>query len=171
MKSLLSGTLLAGLVASFGAAAPVFAQTTPAPLVLTVAGKPAITFSASALAKAPRQTVRTTDRDGQPHTYAGIPLHQLLADAGVRMDCRGDAISQVVSVRSQDGFRAVLSIAEVSPELAPQVVLLADSRDGQPLATTSGPWQLIVPGDRKPTRWVRQVQQLSVGLPAAEVGK
>lgn len=170
MKILVAGTLLAGLIALSGTASSVFAQAASAPLTLTVAGKPAITLSASALAKAPRQTVRTTDRDGQPHTYAGIPLHQLLADAGVKMDCRGDAIAQVVSVRSQDGFRAVLAIAEVSPELATQVVLLADSRDGQPLATTSGPWQLIVPGDRKPTRWVRQVQQLSVGLPA-EAGK
>ena len=136
----------------------------PAPTAvrLTVAGQPAINLTATELARAPRVTVRVTDHQGQPHTYEGVALHHLLALARVRLECRGDAIAQVVSVQSADGYRAVLAIGEVIPDLAPQVVLLADRRDGQPLPAASGPWQLVVPADRKPTRWVRQVRQISV---------
>ena len=142
----------------------------PAAITLTVAGHVARALTASELAKAPRQTVSTIDHEGKPHTFEGVPLHYLLSAAGVTMTCRGDAIAQVATVASADGYRAAFGIGELIPELAPDVVLLADHRDGQPLSATTGPWQLVVPGDRKPTRWVRQVRDIRVGsLPAEAV--
>lgn len=160
------------LAVTLGATAPVFAQTAPpATILLTVAGQPPITLSAANLEKAPRLTIQTADHKGKPHSYEGVALHQLLATAGVKLECRGDAIAQVVTVTSRDGYRAVLAIGEVIPDLAPQVILLANRCDGQPLLAASGPWQLIVPGDRKPTRWVRQVESVRVGVVSAETQK
>ncbi len=151
---------------------PVAAQSvSPASISLMVAGQPARTLTANELAKAPRQTVRTTDHEGKAHTFEGVALHYLLSSAGVPMTCRGDAIAQVATVTSADGYRAAFGIGELIPELAPAVILLADRRDGQPLAATSGPWQLVVPHDRKPTRWVRQVRDIRVGSLPAEVAK
>jgi hypothetical protein len=36
-------------------------------------------------------------------------------------------------------------------------VIIADARDGAPLSTAAGPYRLIVPGDKREARWVRQV--------------
>jgi hypothetical protein len=41
-------------------------------------------------------------------------------------------------------------------------IVVADSRDGQPLAT-SGPYQLIVFEDKGPARWVRNLVTISAG--------
>jgi hypothetical protein len=41
-------------------------------------------------------------------------------------------------------------------------VLLADKRDGQPLPQANGPYQIIVPQEKRPTRWVRQVTALQI---------
>lgn len=165
MKTPVVLALLALLSTGLSQPTQVFAQA--APPAVRVAGR-AVALPPAELAKLPRATVQTHDHDGQPHAYEGIALHELLRAAGVQMDCRGDAIQQVVSVQSRDGYRTVLAIAEVSPDLTTDVVLLADRCDGQPLAAKAGPWQLIVPGDRKPTRWVRQVQAVSVAVPPQE---
>jgi hypothetical protein len=54
-----------------------------------------------------------------------------------------------------------------TPELAPsftdRTILLADRRDGKPLSDREGPLQVIVPGEKKHARWVRQVVRLVVG--------
>ncbi len=169
MKASITCALPLLLAVTIGAATPSFAQTAPtATIQLTVADQPAISLSAASLAQAPRLIVQATDHKGKPHRYEGVALHYLLAGAGVKLECRGDAIAQVVTVTSRDGYRAVLAIGEVIPDLAPQVILLADRCDGQPLLAATGPWQLIVPGDRKPTRWVRQVESVRVGMVPVE---
>ena len=42
------------------------------------------------------------------------------------------------------------------------MVLIVDRRNGQPLLPDSGPLQIIVPQDRRPARWIRQVTTLEV---------
>ena len=36
-------------------------------------------------------------------------------------------------------------------------IILADKRDGKPLAATEGPFRIVAPGDKRPARWIRQV--------------
>ena len=50
-----------------------------------------------------------------------------------------------------------------------KVVLLADRKDGKPLLGGEGPYRLVVPDDKRPLRWVKQVARISVrgGAPAA----
>ncbi len=43
------------------------------------------------------------------------------------------------------------------------MILLADRRDGQPISTKEGPLRIVVPGEKKFARWVRQVIKLRVG--------
>jgi hypothetical protein len=42
------------------------------------------------------------------------------------------------------------------------VILLADRRDGQPLAAAEGPLRLVVPDEKRHARWVRQVRSCTV---------
>jgi hypothetical protein len=39
---------------------------------------------------------------------------------------------------------------------------LADTKDGQPLPPREGPFRIIVPGEKRPARWVRQVSAVTV---------
>ncbi len=67
-----------------------------------------------------------------------------------------------VLVEATDGYRAVFSLAELDPELTDRVTLLADTEDSQPLPPREGPFCIIVPGEKHPTRWVRQVRVVTV---------
>jgi hypothetical protein len=49
-------------------------------------------------------------------------------------------------------------LSEQDPELTDRVILLADAKDGQPLAPNEGPFRIIVPGEKRAARWVRQFQ-------------
>ena len=66
-------------------------------------------------------------------------------------------------VEAADGYRAVFALSELDPAFTDRVVLLADRRDGQPLSMRDGPLQVVVPGEKKHARWVRQVIRLRVG--------
>lgn len=56
----------------------------------------------------------------------------------------------------------VLCAGELDSTLTGKVPLLVDRQDDMPLAPTDGPWRVVVPGDRRPARWVRQEVLLRV---------
>ena len=120
----------------------------------------------------PRAEVRVTqpphggDGSQEVFVYAGIPLAEVLKAAGLRLDPDMAGIRRTVTgsvlVEAADGYQAVFALAELDPALTDRVVLLADTRDGQPLGPKEGPWRLVVPGDKRPARWVRQVTAVTV---------
>ncbi len=91
-------------------------------------------------------------------TYSGVPLATLLAklNAPVGDGFRKEALTTYLIASGSDGYSVVLSLAEVDPNFRDGPVLVADTRDGQPLAK-SGPFELIVPGDKRPARWVHNL--------------
>lgn len=113
----------------------------------------------------PRQTVTTRGHDGKDSKYEGIALAELLQKAGVPLgkELRGKAVSLYLVVEAADGYRAVFALPELDPAFSDRVVLLADRRDGQPLTPKEGPLQVIVPGEKRHSRWVRQVVALRLG--------
>ena len=64
---------------------------------------------------------------------------------------------------ASDGYRVLFSIAELDARFTDRVVILADRKDGQPLPAAEGPYRLIVPGEKRPARWARQVTRISLG--------
>jgi hypothetical protein len=130
------------------------------------------TLSAEAFAKLPRQTVKVKDQKGNPVTYQGVLLAEVLRSAGVTLgkDLRGPLLANFLLVEAADGYRVVFALPEVDPDMTDKVVLLADRKDGKPLAAGEGPYRVVVPDDKRPARWVKQVARLSVrnGAPAAE---
>jgi hypothetical protein len=76
---------------------------------------------------------------------------------------RGRPLATYVVAEASDGYRVLFSIAELDSRFTDRVVVLADRKDGQPLSAAEGPYRLIVPGEKRPARWARQVIRISLG--------
>jgi DMSO/TMAO reductase YedYZ molybdopterin-dependent catalytic subunit len=125
-------------------------------------------IDAAELGKLPRVEARMPDPhiSGKEIVYSGTPLIEVLKAGGLRLDS-GEAgfretVTITVLVDGSDGYRAVFAFAELSPDFSDQVILLADTRDGRPLPPREGPFRIVVPGEKRPTRWVRQVTAVEV---------
>jgi DMSO/TMAO reductase YedYZ molybdopterin-dependent catalytic subunit len=77
-------------------------------------------------------------------------------------DIKGPWLAKYLLVSAADGYRAIFALPELSPSFTSGVVLLADRRDGKPLSATEGPLRLVVPGEKRQARWVRQVLSLTL---------
>jgi hypothetical protein len=145
-------------------AVPLIAQTpgvADARLEVLVGGTAKV-FTRSDLGSMPRQEVRATAH-GETHSFSGVSIADVLRRAGVAIDSvRGPRVADYVVVAAADGYRAVFSLGELAPDLSGRVILVADSKDGSPLDAKDGPFRLVVPDERRPTRWVRQVTTLTI---------
>jgi len=88
------------------------------------------------LAALPRREVRTRDRDGSEATGTGVALVDLLRLVGVPLgtELRGGNMALYLLVDAADAYRVVFAWPELAPAFTERVVLLAEHRDGQPLA-------------------------------------
>ncbi|AUD01752.1 molybdopterin-dependent oxidoreductase [Spirosoma pollinicola] len=134
--------------------------------VLTISGEVTKPFSLQAadLKAMPHAEVVAKDKDGKNHTYAGVPLAELLKQAGTTTgaELRGKNLSKVVIVKATDGYEVVFALPEIDPEFTTRIILLADSVDGNPLAQGVGPYRIVVPDEKKPARWVRDVKAIEI---------
>ena len=122
-------------------------------------------LTAPEFARLPRQTVRAKDHQGKEADFEGVPLVEVLKASGVKFgqDLRGPALATYLVVEAADGYRAVFALPELDPAFSDRVILLADRRDGKPLAGNEGPLRVVVPGEKRHARWVRQVIALKIG--------
>ena len=65
-------------------------------------------------------------------------------------------------VEAKDDYRAVFAWAELDSSFMDKAVYVVTKRDGKPLSDKDGPFQLVVPGEKRAARWVRQVTALSI---------
>jgi hypothetical protein len=135
-----------------------FARGASTPL-LEVSGDahPRLVVGAADLAALPRAKVSVSDEHGTRVVYEGVPAREILQRAGAPLgkELRGPNMTMYVVAGGSDGYQAVFALAEFDPGFTNQVILVADHRDGQPLNSREGPLRLIVPGDKRPARWVR----------------
>lgn len=152
-----------------GQAAPSM-QATAAPAVsaslsLTGEVKQELHLTAADLKALPRTSVKGFDaHEKQTHVFEGVTLQELLKRAGVPTgeDMRGKGLALCVVAGAADGYHAVYSIGELEPSIGDETVLVADTVDGQPIPAGQGPLRLVVPTDKRPARWVRMLQSLTV---------
>jgi hypothetical protein len=112
----------------------------------------------SDIARLPHKTVRVKSA-GKTSTYTGVPLKELLERAGALFgpDQHEAGLGSVVVIVSADGPSILFAMAEFDSSLTDKRILLADGKDGKPLATPEGPFRIIVPDEKEPIRWVKQV--------------
>ena len=110
------------------------------------------------LAKLPHASVHASAH-GDDADWDGVPLIELLKSAGAPSGetLRGPALALYVRVRAADGYRAVFALGEIDPSVGGETAILADRKNGKPIDDQEGPLRMIVPGDKRPARWVRQV--------------
>lgn len=140
----------------------------PAAPVLTVTfGDPAtkVELTTATLAKLPRKTQSLPGSDGNPASYSGYLLSDVLKAAKVPMgsEVRGRGVAPLaVVMESSDGAKAVFALAEVEPSFSDKLILLADQREGATLSQDEGPLRAIVPSDKRHARWLRGVVKITI---------
>jgi len=117
---------------------------------LVFAGLPHITLSGAA-------------HDDPPSRWQGVALQDVLGRAALPSGeaLRGRAMARFVRVTASDGYQVIFSVAELDPAFGDVHVIVADSKDGQPLGK-DGPYRLIVPSDKRPARWERNVRSIEL---------
>jgi DMSO/TMAO reductase YedYZ molybdopterin-dependent catalytic subunit len=121
------------------------------------------TIAVADLASIPRKEVRASAHKVSG-VFSGVPLYDVLRLVGApgTDSLRGPALAAYVLVEARDGYRVTFALAELNAGFTDKLVLLADRKDGAALSGADGPFQLIVPDEKRPARWVRQVARISV---------
>jgi len=138
---------------------------------------------ASVLAQSQQLTVQTetgkqtvlsrADLDGMPHvkvttsqnlTFEGVALREVLEKGGVAFgeSLRGKRLSSCLLVEASDGYSVVIALPEVDPAFTDKQIVLAFLENGKPLDAHAGPYRIVIPGEKRMARWVRQVTTLKV---------
>ncbi len=130
--------------------------------------KTPVTLTPEVMHKLPRHTLDAkNEHDPTAHSYSGVYLTDVLQMAGVPSghDLRGAALKTYILVEARDNYAVVFSIAETDAGFTNKIELVADEIDGKPFAAEQGPLKLIVPDEKRPARWIRQISAIKVGLP------
>ncbi|WP_169517161.1 molybdopterin-dependent oxidoreductase [Azohydromonas australica] len=155
----------AALLLSSLAIAPAQAQTQAAAPVLTVVAVDGSSraLDAAALRALPRTRV-AAQAHGRNLDFGAVDLRDVLRAVGVEPpdQLHGAELARVLVASAPDGYRVAFAWAELDPTLGGKRVYLALEENGVPLAAEAGPWRLVVPGEARPTRWVRQVNRLAL---------
>jgi molybdate transport system substrate-binding protein len=133
-------------------------------LLIQVAGAPARSISPERIAGLPRLTQRVAFMTGhgeQQNEWSGPLLWDVLVDSGaVDPGKPADQVHRAVRVIGADGYVAVVALAEIAPQFAGRPIELADRMNGAPLPPPG--LRLIVPGDRRGGRSVRDVVRIDI---------
>jgi hypothetical protein len=144
----------------------VAAQTAPTaqPVVRVIAdGNAPITLDHAALSAMPRVSVTASAHHEAVSQWQGVALQSILQKAGAPSgeQLRGHAMTTIVRITASDHYQVIFSLAELDPMLGNGQVILADTQDGHPIAK-DGPYRIVVPGDKRPARWIRNVTTIEV---------
>jgi hypothetical protein len=120
-------------------------------------------LSAADIARLPHLTFEVTDH-GRVSRLVGVPLREvlLLAAAGPVDSLRGPMLNRVMLAQGADGYRALVALAEVDRSIAAREAYVVTAADGAPLSEAMGPYRLVVVGDGRASRWVRQLVRLEI---------
>jgi hypothetical protein len=111
----------------------------------------------------PRHEVEVKDHDLDVK-FQGASLVDLLESIGVKFgsELRGKRTPTVAIFEAADGYRVVVSLLDFDPATTDRLALVADQRDNQPLDAHLGPYRLVIPGDKRAVRWIRNIRTIRV---------
>ncbi len=133
-------------------------------LVVTGLGGQFKTLSLSEFKALPHVAVTVHNgHSDRNESYSGVPVKELLAMVA---PATGSApkISQnmqVVIAGATDGFRVAIALCDIDPDCRNGQAIVADSESSSPLQA-DGAFKLILTEDKKPSRWARNLNSLTV---------
>lgn len=115
------------------------------------------------ISKLKRLTVKASDH-GKEAVFEGVALVDVLKLGGVEFGeaLRGKRMATFLLVEAADNYQAVFALPEIDPGFTDKIIILGDKRDGRGLSKDEGPWRIVVPDEKCPARWVRQVVGLKI---------
>lgn len=121
------------------------------------------TLTATQLHALPAVSGTATAHDTR-FTFTGVDLRDVLRLAGVSPvdSLRRGQLRRVVVFVGADGYSALIALSDLDPSIGGRRAVLVDREDGTALPPERGPRRIIVEGDRRPSRWVRQVVRIEV---------
>ena len=102
-----------------------------------------------------------TEHGAEAADYTGATLWSVLQQLGLVTSTNPrDREKQAIVVTGHDGYAVVLAMAEIDPAFESKQILLADEVNGHPMP--AGEIRLVVPGDRRGGRSVRDVARIDI---------
>ena len=137
----------------------------PSPgLLVQRAGQASRAVAPERIAALPRLTQRVgfmTGHGEQQNDWSGPLLWDVLVASGAVDPAKpAEQVHLVVRVTGADGYVATVALAEIAPQFAGRPIQLADQMNGAPLPDHA--LRLIVPGDRRGGRSVRDVVRIDI---------
>jgi hypothetical protein len=132
-------------------------------LTLTVDGK-ATTLSVAELQALPQKTVTVhNEHTKADETYTGVLLGDLLAKYGFPVDktTHRKMLRSYLVAEGTDKYWVLYSVTEIEGSEHNGEVIVATSMGGKPLGE-DGQLKLVDSGDKKPQRWVRNLNAITV---------
>lgn len=166
IRSLLGVALLTctGMSAQMAMGGNKPASTPSTQLVLTgLAGK-SRTLTTVELKALPHVSVSVHNaHNNKDESYSGVPVKDLLAmvEPAKGEGPKVSANMLVVVASATDGFHVAITLCDTNPECRSGQTIVADTQDGDAL-TADGAFKLILTEDKKPARWARNLQSLTV---------
>ena len=130
---------------------------------LTGALERPLSIDAALMSKLPRQSIEASDH-GKSASFQGVWLRDVLEHAGAPLGkkLRGKNMALCLRLSARDGYATVFALAELDPAFRDKPILLADHRDGKPLADDEGPLRLVVADEMRGGRWIRQITRIEL---------
>jgi DMSO/TMAO reductase YedYZ molybdopterin-dependent catalytic subunit len=164
-RVLTHGLLLLFLSSAWGCPRALAQSASPAHLNIGGDVEKRLSLTREDLRQLPRKTLKVMNpHENQEETYEGVLLAELLRRARVPQGAqlRGAAMATYVQADAADGYRVIFSLAELDADFQESDVIVADTMNGAPLDDKTGPFRLIAPHDKRPARWIKMVQSLTV---------
>lgn len=122
-----------------------------------------VTLDAARLARLPRVIFEAPDH-GHTTRFEGVELASVLlaAEAGPVDSLRGAALRRALVFVGRDGYTGLIALPELDTTLGATKVYVVDRENGTPLSAEHGPWRIVVVGDSRASRWVRQLMRIEV---------
>jgi len=132
--------------------------------IIAEGGRDSTRFTLEQLRRFPVDSVTVTGESG-PRWYYGVRLNDLLrrADVPTGRQVRGQAMSLVLLLTATDAYRVALSLSELDPDFSDQMAVVAyQLAGGAALAPEEGPLRLVIAGERRGARMIRQLRTIRV---------
>lgn len=122
------------------------------------------TYSPADLKTMPRVALKVhNSHTNADEIYEGVPVAEFLkaTTPGSSLTPKVSRNITVLVFGATDNFHVVLTACDVDPTCHNGNVIIADTLNNQPL-TTDGAFKLIISEDKKPARWARNLNSLTV---------